>query len=177
MRASPVSQDTVDLLITAIYMARPASGRRAPDDAELVAELDRLGQHLWDQNHASVSFAIGERIVAPRYSWRPVGELLAPYWLDEQVLQLEHTRLFFEEVSCHHPGWDDSEARSLIGGLARAIDQRLSGFPIAPSPVHSGVMEYAGLSRFPEEWTREIGWRANLSAAGAAAVRHPGSLA
>lgn len=169
MRASPAPKDTIDLLITASWKAGIEEISPTTD------ELDRLGQLLWDENHSAVGFSIGWCIAAPRYSWQPVAELLGSRWHDEQVLQIEHSRLYLEEISCHHPGWDTSEARSLLAGLGRAIEQRMAGYPLAPSPAHAGVVEYAGLSRLPEEWTRDLGWRVNLTAE-AAATAHPGRL-
>lgn len=69
---------------------------------------------------------------------------------------------------------DESEARLLLDRLARWVAQRMTGYPVQSSPIDAGVIEYSGISRLPEEWTREIGWRANLSPAEAAVLAHRG---
>lgn len=179
MRAQPVPQDTIDLLITAAYTSTTLL--RGPDGisplpALLIANADRLGQHLWDENYASVTSAIGRRLTAPVYQWQPVAELLHARWTDEQVLQVERTRLYYAEVSCHHFQWDSSEARELVEQLSHVVEDKLRGYPISDCPEHAGVMEYSGLSRFAEEWTRLIGFRDNLAGTGAIA-KAPGSRA
>jgi len=176
MRAQPVPKDTIDLLVTAIYLKRTTVCRCSTNDSWSTLELDVLGQALWDENHASASYAAHHRITAPRYTWQPVAELITPVWTDEQVLQLARTRLYLEELSCHHPAWDDSPARHALDALGDWIAQRMAGHPVEPAPAEPGVIEYAGLSRMPEEWTREIGWRSNLTAT-AAAFQTPGQRA
>jgi len=176
MRALPVPQDTIDLLVTAMLISstgftRPHSHRPAdvPDPAlsAEVAGADRIGQQLWDENYASVSYINGRPIPAPRYEWQPVAELLGAHIDVEQILQIERSRLYLEEVSCHHDGWDSSDARAQLNRLAETIAARLCFLPRESSPEHAGVIEYAGLSRAVDEWTREIGFRARLDVDGA----------
>ncbi|MFX8397132.1 hypothetical protein ABTL72_19220, partial [Acinetobacter baumannii] len=81
----------------------------------------------------------------------------------EQILQIERSRLYMEEVSCHHPGWDDSEANRQLSRLEQSIAARLYVHPREVSPQEPGVVEYVGLSRAVDEWTREIGFRATLT--------------
>ena len=56
MRAFPVNRDTIDLLVTAAYISTPAYRSSTP--RELAENADRMGQSLWDENYASVSYAI-----------------------------------------------------------------------------------------------------------------------
>ena len=160
MRAFPVNRDTIDLLVTAVYISAPIQS--IVDPRELVERADRTGQLLWDENHTSVSFAIGEHITAPRYEWQPVAEIV-PRADDEQVLQIERSRLLLAEVSCHHDGWDDSPARELLEQLGAAIAQRFAHWPLVTSPEPPGVMEYDGLHRASELWERRIGFRHPLT--------------
>ncbi len=160
MRAFPVNRDTIDLLVTAAYVSTPV--HRITHPRELVEQADRMGQLLWDENHTSVGFAIGEHITAPRYEWQPVAEIV-PCADDEQVLQIERSRLLLAEVSCHHDGWDDSPARELLEQLGAAIARRFAHWTLVPSPEHRGVMEYAGLHRVSELWERQIGFRYPLT--------------
>lgn len=172
MRALPVHQDVVDLLVTAILISStditqtPArvpivTPGRAP--ADVLAGADRIGQQLWDENYASVSFANRCAIAAPRYEWRPVAELMGERVDVEQILQIERCRLYLEEVSCHHDGWDDSPARSQLNRLGQSIEARLYFHPRETSAEHAGVVEYVGLARAVDEWTREVGFRATLA--------------
>lgn len=160
MRAFPVNRDTIDLLVTAAYISTPAYRISTPRD--LVDHADHMGQLLWDENHSSVSFAIGEHLTAPPYEWQPVAETI-PCADDEQVLQIERSRLLLAEVSCHHDGWDDSPARDLIERLGDAIAHRLAHWPLVASPEHRGVMEYDGLHSASELWERQIGFRHPLT--------------
>lgn len=160
MRAFPVNRDTIDLLVTAAYISTPAYRVDAPRD--LVDAADQMGQLLWDENHSSVSYAIGEHLAAPIYQWQPVAEII-PGADDEQVLQIERCRLLFSEVSCHHEGWDESPARDLIERLGDAIAQRFAHRPLVDSPEHLGVKEYEGLHRAAEHWEREVGFRHPLT--------------
>jgi len=162
MRAFPMNRDTVDLLVTAACITLPAY-RTVELASDIVATADRLGQLLWDENHSSVSFATGEHISAPRYEWQPVAEII-PAADDEQLLQIERCRLVFEEVSCHHDGWDDSPARSLIERLRDEVATRFAGRDLVDSPDHLGVLEYEGLSRAAESWDRKTGFRYPLAA-------------
>ncbi|MFX8840768.1 hypothetical protein ABTM78_20655, partial [Acinetobacter baumannii] len=66
MRALPVPQDVVDLLVTAILISSTditQSPARVPivtpgrSPAAVLADTDRLGQQLWDENYASISYA------------------------------------------------------------------------------------------------------------------------
>ncbi len=177
MRALPVPQDVVDLLVTAILISSTditQSPARVPivtagrSPAAVLADADLLGQQLWDENYASVSFANGCSVPAPRYEWRPVAELLGDRIDTEQILQIERCRLYMEEVSCHHPGWDDSTANRQLGRLEQSIAARLYFHPREDSPEEAGVVEYVGLSRAVDEWTREIGFRSTLTVAAAA---------
>lgn len=160
MRAFPVNRDTVDLLVTAAFITIPTRPTDTPPD--LVAHADQMGQLLWDENHCSVSYAIGEWITAPAYEWQPVAEICHPAD-DEQLLQIERCRLLFAEVSCHHEAWDDSPARELIERLGDAIARRLAHRTLVDSPEHLGVKEYEGLSRAAEIWDREVGFRHPLT--------------
>ena len=180
MRSLPVQQDTIDLLVTAMLISSTditqAASRQpiitpglAP--AAVLAGADRIGQQLWDENYASVSEANSRHIPAPRYEWQPIAELLGERIDIEQILQIERSRLYLSEVSCHHPGWDDSEAHAQLERLREAIGARLCFHPHEASPEHAGVYEYAGLSRAVDEWTREIGFRAVLSVDGARQTR------
>ena len=166
MRAFPVNRDTIDLLVTAACITLPAY-RTVELASDIVATADQLGQLLWDENHSSVGYAFGEHLAAPRYEWQPVAEIIPPADA-EQLLQIERSRLMFEEVTCHHDGWDDSPARAIIEQLRDEIALRFLGRPLVPSPEHLGVMEYAGLSRAVEMWHREIGFRHPLTAERAA---------
>ena len=169
MRALPVSRDVIDLLVTAAFISTTAYRDHDYSPPQLVAEADRLGQLLWDENHRSVSFAHIIDLPAPSYTWQPVIEI--SYAIDvEQALQIERSRLFYAEVSCQHHGWDDSEARDLIDRLGNAIDRRLAGHKIVDSAEHAGVLEYEGLSRAIEEWERPVGFRERLTADSAAAA-------
>lgn len=165
MRALPVLKDTIDLLVTAAYITGAGECSCTGSRPRSIAEIEDLGQSLWDENHSSVGFAAGIHLPAPHYEWHPVAELIAPRWTDEQVLQIALTRLYVEEVSCHHEGWDESAAHRVLEDLARWVAQRMIGYPVEASPVDSGVFEYSGINRLPEEWTRDVGWRTNLSAA------------
>lgn len=73
-----------------------------------------------------------------------------------------------EEVSCHHAGWDDSEANRQLSRLEQSIEARLYFHPREASTQEPGVVEYVGLSRAVDEWTREIGFRSSLTVAAAA---------
>lgn len=160
MRAFPVNRDTIDLLVTAAYISTPAYRIETPRD--LVASADQMGQLLWDENHSSVSYAIGEHLPSPSYQWQPVAEII-PAADDEQVLQIERCRLLFAEVSCHHEGWDESPARDLIERLGSAIAHRFAHRALVDSPEHLGVKEYEGLHRATELWEREVGFRHSLT--------------
>lgn len=169
MRALPVSRDVIDLLVTAAFISTTAYQDQHQTPAQLVAEADRMGQLLWDENHRSVSFAHIINLPAPSYTWQPVFEI--SYEIDvEQALQIERCRLFFAEVSCQHHGWDGSEARAFTDRLGHAIDRHLAGHRIVDSAEHAGVLEYEGLSRALEEWERPVGFRHRLTADAAAAV-------
>ncbi|MDZ5146305.1 hypothetical protein [Microbacterium testaceum] len=130
-----------------------------------MADLDHLGQQLWDENYASVSFAHRCRLSTPRYEWRPVAEILAHHIEVEQVLQIERSRLYLQEVSCHHSAWDGSESRRQLQRLEDSVAARLVFHPIAPSPGEAGAIEYLGLSCAVDEWTREVGFRTPLTVA------------
>lgn len=160
MRAFPVNRDTIDLLVTAAYISTPAYRSSTP--RELAENADRMGQSLWDENHASVSYAIKQHIAAPHYEWQPVAEIV-PQADDEQALQIERSRLLLAEVSCHHPEWDQSPARDLVERLGDAIARRFSHRPLVDSPDHLGVKQYEGLHRAVEVWEREIGFRHPLT--------------
>lgn len=177
MRALPVPQDVVDLLVTAILISSTditQSPARVPivtpgrSPAAVLADADRLGQQLWDENYASVSFANRCHLPAPRYEWRPVAEFMGDRVDIEQILQIERSRLYMEEVSCHHAGWDNSEANRQLSRLEQSIAARLYFHPREASPQEPGVVEYVGLSRAVDEWTREIGFRSSLTVAAAA---------
>lgn len=168
MRALPVSRDVIDLLVTAAFISTTAYQDHPHSPTQLVAEADRMGQLLWDENHRSVSFVHIINLPAPSYTWQPVIEI--SYAIDvEQALQIERCRQFFAEVSWHHHGWHDSEARELIDRLGHAIDRRLAGHRIVDA-AEAGVLEYEGLSRALEEWERPVGFRELLTADAAAAV-------
>lgn len=166
MRAEPVSQDVIDLLVTTLYNFQGAEGMPIPG---AVTVLDLAGQLLWDENYRSVMIETGEHLPAPKYTWRPVAELLGSHLLDEQLLQVEQCRLFLEEVSCHHEDWTTCTARNLLSSIRDGVARRLALYPSVPSPVDTGVLEYSGMSRLPEQWTRDIGWRVNISASGCSA--------
>ncbi|KDA05298.1 hypothetical protein DC31_17225 [Microbacterium sp. CH12i] len=180
MRVLPVQQDTIDLLVTAMLISS-TDITQAPSlspiitpglaPAAVLAGADRVGQQLWDENYASVSEANKRDIPAPRYQWQPVAELLGERIDIEQILQIERSRLYLSEVSCHHTGWDGSEANAQLERLREAIAARLYFHPHEASPEHAGVYEYAGLSRAVDEWTREIGFRSLLSVEGARQTR------
>lgn len=172
MRALPVPRDTVDLLVTAALISSTditQSPARLPiitpgqSPEAVLAGADRIGQQLWDENYASVSFANGCSVIAPRYEWRPVAELMGDRVDVEQILQIERNRLYMEEVSCHHNGWDDSPARNHLRRLGQSIEARLYFHPRDVSPELPGVVEYVGLSRAVDEWTREVGFRTSLA--------------
>lgn len=159
MRALPVPKDTIDLLITAGFAHWRGDASRAALEV-----ADRTGQHLWDENYASVSFTVGRVVAAPRFEWQPVGELLSTRVQTEQILQIERSRLYLVETSCHHQAWDQSVANRFLTGLGRVVEAFLAGHPIVPSPDHAGVLEYDGLSRAVDEWDRTIGFRTVLTA-------------
>lgn len=172
MRALPVHQDVVDLLVTAILISSTditQTPARVPivtpgrSPADVLVSADRIGQQLWDENYASVSFANGCSVTAPRYEWRPVAELMGDRVDVEQILQIERCRLYLEEVSCHHDGWDDSPARNHLRRLGQSIEARLYFHPREASAEHAGVVEYVGLGRAVDEWTREVGFRTTLA--------------
>lgn len=180
MRADPVHRDTIDLLVTAMLISSTditKADSRLPiitpglAPAAVLDGADRIGQQLWDENYASVSYANNRIIPAPRYEWQPVAELLGERIDVEQILQIERSRLYLEEVSCHHEAWDDSDARVQLSRLAEAIAARLYFHPRESSPEHAGVVEYAGLSRAVDEWTREIGFRSRLDVDDASRAR------
>lgn len=75
------------------------------------------------------------------------------------------------EVSCHHDEWDDSEALRQLSRLGESIEARLHFHPREVSPEIPGVVEYVGLSRAVDEWTREIGFRAALTVDSARGLR------
>lgn len=164
MRALPMPKDTIDLLVTAAFITQSVRCT-CHCTMHTVADLNTLGQSLWDENYATVQLTTLIPLRSPRYRWQPVAELLGSGWTNEQVLQVARTRLYAEEVSCHHPGWDDSPAHHTLEDLAGWIAKRMVGHPLQQSPTDAGVIEYAGLDRLPEVWTREIGWRENLSPA------------
>lgn len=180
MRALPVPRDTVDLLVTATLISSTdvtQAPARSPiitpgqSPEAVLAGADRIGQQLWDENYASVSFANHREIPAPRYEWRPVAELMGDRVDVEQILQIERSRLYMMEVSCHHDGWDDSEAQKHLHRLGQSIEARLYFHPREASPEHAGVIEYAGLSRAVDEWTRDVGFRASLTVDSARRLR------
>ncbi|MGC5225156.1 hypothetical protein ACPW96_21515 [Micromonospora sp. DT81.3] len=166
MRAFPLNRDSIDLLVTAACITTTAH-RSDAVAADIVITADALGQLLWDENHSSVSFATGEHITAPRYDWQPVAEII-PTADGEQLLQIERTRLLFEEVSCHHDGWDYSTAGAVMEALRAEISTRLAGRSLVSSSDNLGVLEYDGLSRAAEMWDRTIGFRYPLEAGTAA---------
>ncbi|WP_417541394.1 hypothetical protein [Microbacterium maritypicum] len=177
MRALPVHQDTIDLLVTAAFISSPdtvlltheslaivAAGR---DPKRVLAGADQIGQLLWDENHASASYAEKCEIAAPRYEWRPVAELMTTHVDVEQVLQIERSRLYLIETSCHHPAWDDSAANKFLQRLGLAVEARLALHPRVLSPEVPGVIEYEGLSRAVDDWQRTVGFRDSLNVAAA----------
>jgi plasmid stabilization system protein ParE len=181
MRALPVPRDTIDLLVTAAFISSPDSahakllpwpGARKPlgivadgrDPQRVLAGADHMGQLLWDENHASVSYAERCTVTAPAYEWHPVAELLGTHVDVEQILQIERSRLYVIENSCHHPDWDDSAADRFLQRLGKAIEARLVDQPRVLSPEIAGVIEYEGLSRAVDEWDRSVGFRAPLAA-------------
>jgi hypothetical protein len=177
MRALPVHRDTIDLLVTAAFISSPdtalqprgslaiVSEGRAPQ--RVLAGADQMGQLLWDENYASVRFAEKCAIAAPLYEWRPVAELMTSHVEVEQVLQIERSRLYLMETSCHHPEWDDSAARTFLRRLGLAVESRLAVHPRVLSPEVAGVVEYEGLSRAVDDWQRTVGFRDTLNVAAA----------
>lgn len=111
MSAWIVSTGHIDVLVHALAQYEVIS----PD---LGAEgFRRLGQTLWQENHASVNYRYSETTATPRYQLRTTEATLDPIVVLKAVA-------CFEYQSCEHPGWPDSHAHDLMEDLHAAILER-----------------------------------------------------
>lgn len=144
-----VPRDTIDLLVSAALLrSKPLE----PEPArELVRLADRLGQALWDENHAALSEDLEREIPAPHYEWQPVLELTAFTINDREVIQVERCRRFLRAQL--RPG-EQTLAHELLDQLGAAVANRLEAWPIAP--LATGDVDYLGMADAAEQWSRSM---------------------
>lgn len=111
MSAWIVSKRHIDAIVTAAINAGLSRGKTA----------DQLGDMLWRENVASVSYRYREARPDVFYRFEP-NALNDPWSL---VKQLD----CYDYQSCEHPEWEASEARALIENL-RAHTMAALGMPL-----------------------------------------------
>jgi len=82
-------------------------------------ECERIGQVLWDECIASVSYQCRPDVL-PNLPG-PVGEDFI-YRHRTRVYPVDHVQVLvscerYEKQSCGHPGWKDSEAKTIIEAI------------------------------------------------------------
>lgn len=97
---------------------------------------EELGQLLWDENVASVSYRYGGESrdtlpgpVGEDYVYVHRGASLAPRPDPVRVLKACDC---YEYQSCEHPGWSASEARAALEAIRSAAIHALPGYDAAP---------------------------------------------
>lgn len=100
-----------------------------------------LGQKLWHENHLSVNYRYDENTATPGYQLHTTEADLDPVAVLKAIG-------CYDYQTCEHPGWDDSEARTLTGRLHDAILDRhpklaqiVSG-PFGAQPRYCNLSEY-----------------------------------
>lgn len=111
MSAWIVSKRHIDAIVTAAINAGLSRGKTA----------DQLGDMLWRENVASVSYRYREARPDVFYRFEP-NALNDPWSL---VKQLD----CYDYQSCEHPEWEDSEACAIVNDLRAHIVKSL-GMPL-----------------------------------------------
>jgi hypothetical protein len=106
MSAWIVSQDTIDLMVTAAMRSAGWNEKyiNIPETADL------LGKALWKENYNSVNHRYDERKRTPAYHWTPVAEVQEEKLRPEVLVQILHAAHCYDYQSCEHPAWSDSLA-------------------------------------------------------------------
>jgi len=158
-----VPKDTIDLLVSAALV------RRTEPDAstarELVKIADRLGQEIWEENHAALATDIERPAVsAPAYEWQPVLELSEGSISDAHLLQVERCRRFVLEQCRSREAGGATRVHDLLDRLGMATARRLHAWPLAAGP--DGQPDYLGIEATVPQW-RRMDWPPVAAHAGA----------
>lgn len=141
-----VPKDTLDLLVSAALLRSEEPDTDA--SADLVILADKIGQELWDENHAALSIDLEREVSAPSYRWRPVFELAEFSITDAEVLQVERCRRFLLEQCRPH---SLSPALTILNQLGTAVANRLAEWPLA---ARGTTVDYLGIEETVEQWRR-----------------------
>ena len=125
MSAWIVSQNHIRLLVESLYKYEVIDGAQA-------LTPDEVGQMLWRENYKSVNYRYSERHRTPRFVHRSDAGATWTYPCPNQGTIRDLTRnpaLVYKQARCYqyqsneHPGWDASQACSLIRRLEEAIEK------------------------------------------------------
>lgn len=141
-----VPKDTIDLLVSAALLRREEPD--ADTARDLVTLADRIGQELWDENHAALSDDLEREVPAPTYEWQPVFELAEFSIADAEVLQVERCRRFLLE-QCR--AQSSAPALKILDQLGGAVTNRLAQWPLA---ARGATVDYLGIEDTVEQWRR-----------------------
>ena len=91
---------------------------------ELKAEdCDRVGQLLWDENLASVSYRYPKDFAVEIAAARDEGGYVYRHPV-QALVSLD----YYEYQSCEHPGWKSSEAHAFVAYLKDKVIRLLPGY-------------------------------------------------
>ncbi len=146
-----VPKDTVDLLVSAALMRRREP---SPDAAKRLVHIsDRIGQEIWDENHAALADDIERtNISAPLYHWQPVLEISGGSISRAQLLQVERCRRFMLAQCRPRAKGGAPRVHDLLERLGWAVSGRLHEIASgsAPVPMH----DYPGMDATVAQWKR-----------------------
>lgn len=124
MSAWIVSKEHIDYMVAAM--------RKYDTHGSKDWNSDKVGQMLWDENHASVAHRYSNRAVdelpgAPMetYAFTPPKRALDPAVVLKQIA-------CYEYQSCEHDGWKESEAHKWCKLLQELCIYALPGWDAAP---------------------------------------------
>ena len=129
MSAWIVSENHIRLLVEALYKYEVIAGTTSVTQA---LTPDQLGQMLWRENHKSVNYRYNKRALTPHYThdsaavaaWEypTTGQGIVRDLVRNPALVYTQAR-HYDYQSCEHPGWEKSEACSLIARLLEVIEK------------------------------------------------------
>ena len=127
MSAWIVSQNHIRLLVEALYKYEVIDGIH-----HHIFTPDTLGQMLWRENHKSVNSRYHRRTKTPTYTHDSTAAATWEYPTPGQGAVRDLVRnpalvyrqaRFYNYKSCEHPGWESSEACSLMARLLEVIEK------------------------------------------------------
>lgn len=157
MAAALVSDDTIDLLVSALMILglSPDPAKPMPTGSQCVTHVaDGIGRELSDANLDAVSLAEATNPPRSTYRWQPIMEVALSYLLQPTVaLQVEAARRHYVRNCASHPGWEQSQARQIVARLGESL--RKGPLLRWPRENHGDLR---GIRKCEPAWTRENGF-------------------